>query len=78
MCSLFAGFLCEILSCIFSIMRLLSLTVTMNLLLLLIACGTYLAESSIETFDDITELSGKNFDSYLKEHDTFVMFYAPW
>ena len=59
-------------------MRLLSLTVTMNLLLLLIACGTYLAESSIETFDDITELSGKNFDSYLKEHDTFVMFYAPW
>ena len=62
----------------FSILRLLSLTVIMNRLLLLIACGTYLAESSIETFDDITELSGKNFDSYLKEHDTFVMFYAPW
>ena len=78
MCSLFAGFLYEILICIFSILRLLSITVTMNRLLLLIACGTYLAESSIETFDDITELSGKNFDSYLKEHDTFVMFYAPW
>ena len=78
MCSLFAGFLYKILICICSILRLLSLTVTMNLLLLLIACGTYLAESSIETFDDITELSGKNFDSYLKEHDTFVMFYAPW
>lgn len=50
----------------------------MKVLLLLIICWLYLVEAAVETFDDITELTNKNFDDFVKQQDTFVMFFAPW